>query len=146
MTRFYHKLLLLFAGMSLAASPGAFADGVTVGHFNFVLNKTAKTATLTYQSISSNTPNYPELSGEVVVPATVTSDGVDYTVTGIKYRAFYNCQNITKITLPPYQRPSPITPTPVGSSTAVPPSKRLSLTPPEHSRLSRRTRLQGLRH
>lgn len=51
MTRFYHKLLLLFAGMSLAASPGAFADGVTVGDFNFVLNKTAKTATLTFQSL-----------------------------------------------------------------------------------------------
>lgn len=101
MTRFYHKLLLLFAGMSLAASPGAFAEGTAVGDFNFVLNKTAKTATLTFQSLASSTPNYPELSGEVVVPATVTSDGVDYTVTGIKYRAFYNCQNITKITLPP---------------------------------------------
>lgn len=101
MTRFYHKLLLLFAGMSLAASPGAFADGVTVGHFNFVLNTKTNTATLTYQSLSSSIPNYPGLSGEVVVPATVTSDGVDYTVTGIKYRAFYNCRNITKITLPP---------------------------------------------
>lgn len=101
MTRFYHKLLLLFAGMSLAASPGAFADGVTVGDFNFVLNTKTNTATLTYQSLSSSIPNYPGLSGEVVVPATVTSDGVDYTVTGIRYRAFYNCQNITKITLPP---------------------------------------------
>lgn len=101
MTRFYHKLLLLFAGMSLAASPGAFAEGVTVGDFNFLLDSKTKTATLTYQTLSSSATNYPELSGEVVVPATVTSDGVDYAVTKIKYRAFYNCQNITKITLPP---------------------------------------------
>lgn len=104
MTRFYHKLLLLFAGMSLAASPGAFAEGTEIDGLNYLLSTGSnKTATLTYQSTSSNTPNYPELSGEVVVPATVTYNGVTYTVTGIKYRTFYNCQKISKVVLPPYK-------------------------------------------
>lgn len=102
MTRFYHKLLLLFAGMSLAASPGAFAEGTEIDGLNYVLSTgTTKTATLTFQSNSNSTPNYPDLPDEVVVPATVTSNGIIYTVTGIKYHAFRNCQNITKITLPP---------------------------------------------
>ena len=34
MTRFYHKLLLLFAGMSLAASPGAVAEGTEIDGLN----------------------------------------------------------------------------------------------------------------
>lgn len=102
MTRFYHKLLLLFAGMSLAASPGAFAEGTEIDGLNYVLSTgTTKTATLTFQSNSNSIPSYPDLPDEVVVPATVTSNGIIYTVTGIKYHAFRNCKNIKRITLPP---------------------------------------------
>lgn len=100
MTRFYHKLLLLFAGMSLAASPGAFAASTEIDGLFYDLTAKTKTATLTYQSTAA-AQNYPDLAGEVVVPATVTSGGVEYTVTGIKYHAFNGCQNVTKIVLPP---------------------------------------------
>jgi hypothetical protein len=41
-----------------------------------------------------------DLSGEVVIPETVTYDGVTYTVTGIETRAFLDITSITSIVLP----------------------------------------------
>lgn len=99
MTKFFHKLMLLFVGMSLIPVQSAFAEGTTVDGLNYILNTKAKTATLTYSANTAN--NYPELSGEVTVPATITSGGVEYTVTSIKYHAFRDCKNITKVILPP---------------------------------------------
>ncbi len=40
------------------------------------------------------------LGGDVVIPATVTSNGTTYTVTGIAAKTFYNCQYITSLTIP----------------------------------------------
>lgn len=39
-------------------------------------------------------------SGDVVIPATVTGNGMTYTVTSIAAKAFYNCQHITSLTIP----------------------------------------------
>ena len=38
--------------------------------------------------------------GEVIIPASVTYDGVDYAVTGIGERAFYDCPNLTSVQIP----------------------------------------------
>lgn len=39
-------------------------------------------------------------SGDVVIPAEVEYKGVTYSVTGIEKYAFYNCKELTSITIP----------------------------------------------
>ncbi len=39
--------------------------------------------------------------GKIVIPQKVTRDGYDYTVTGIGEYAFYACENLLSVTLPP---------------------------------------------
>ena len=39
-------------------------------------------------------------SGSVIIPASVTWDSVEYTVTRINYSSFYNCTNLTSVTIP----------------------------------------------
>ncbi len=39
-------------------------------------------------------------SGDVVIPETVVHNGVEYAVTAIGYKAFYNCYNLTSIEIP----------------------------------------------
>lgn len=46
------------------------------------------------QAIDYNT------EGAITIPASVTNNGVTYTVTQIDYNAFYNCSYITSITIP----------------------------------------------
>ena len=40
------------------------------------------------------------ISGNVVIPASVTNEGVTYDVTSVPNQAFYNCSAITGITIP----------------------------------------------
>ena len=42
----------------------------------------------------------PYYSGTVVIPSTVTSDGITYDVTSIGNRAFYFCSNLASVTIP----------------------------------------------
>lgn len=112
MTKFNHKLALMFVGLSVLASPAAMAEGVAVDGLNYVLNTSKKTATLTYFN-SSASKNYPDLAGEVNVPATFSYNGVEYTVTAIKYHAFNGCSKITRVVLP-----SPISSIVSGSSSS----------------------------
>lgn len=61
------------------------------------------TVTLTYekyQNDASTSPAYPNLSGAVTIPPTVTNYGETYTVTAIDERAFYNCSAITSLSIP----------------------------------------------
>lgn len=44
-------------------------------------------------------PCYYSYSGNVVIPATVTHDGMTYKVTGINDRAFMNCPELTGVTI-----------------------------------------------
>ena len=50
-------------------------------------------------SVSYETRNYNSYSGNVVIPATVTHDGVTYKVTAIEEKAFYGCIELTGITI-----------------------------------------------
>ncbi len=58
-------------------------------------NKSGTTATVTYKSSS-----YNSYSGSVTIPSTVTYGGTTYTVTSIGALAFYQCSNLTSITIP----------------------------------------------
>ena len=52
-------------------------------------------ASVTYASTS-----YGSYSGDVVIPAEVTYEGVNYTVTSIKEKAFYLSRELTGVTIP----------------------------------------------
>jgi hypothetical protein len=43
---------------------------------------------------------YEEPSGDLVIPSTITHNDTVYTITGIGYKAFWHCSNITSISLP----------------------------------------------
>jgi hypothetical protein len=72
----------------------ASADAVKIGGIYYNLNSTDKTA-----EVTSNPDKY---SGAVEIPASVVNPGGDetYAVTGIGEKAFYNCQDLTNLTIP----------------------------------------------
>ena len=41
-----------------------------------------------------------EYSGSVIIPEEITFEGVSYSVTSIGKNAFYNCINLTSVTIP----------------------------------------------
>ena len=81
--------------MSLSAMASAVsvknADGVDIW-YNF--DSSAKTASVTRSGSGA------VYSGNVVIPSTVTYEGVEYSVTSIGDDAFYGCSGLTSITLP----------------------------------------------
>lgn len=92
------KVLLV---CSLLAAVTASAQTFSVDGINYkVLDADAHTV-----SVEKKTPSY---TGEIVIPATVSNDNVDYTVTAITQSAtasttdgaFANCSGVTSITLP----------------------------------------------
>ena len=72
-----NKLKRFFFTCCLLASISAFAD-VTIDGINYSLNISNKTAALSGSTLS-----------DVVIPETITYDGITYTVTSIKHGAFY---------------------------------------------------------
>ena len=59
---------------------------------------TVLTVDVTYKGTSYSSSKIYE--GSVSIPATVTCNGKTYNVTGIEARAFYNCKNLTDVTIP----------------------------------------------
>ena len=92
--KFSQKVLLLLLVLFLPAT--AFSHDFVVDGIYY--DKTsANTASV------ANRNNYVfsmVYSGDVVIPETVTYDGVSYTVTGISKNAFCYCGSLTSITLP----------------------------------------------
>ena len=69
--------------------------------YSFVVNG------IYYKKLSSNTvsvsykdSNYNTYSGNVVIPETVTHNGVTYTVTKVDNVAFFNCPDLTSVVIP----------------------------------------------
>ena len=67
-------------------------------YFN-ITDETAKTVEVTYE-VKSSGSNYSSLSGVLGIPATVTYNEVEYSVTGIGEYAFRKCSALTQVTLP----------------------------------------------
>ena len=63
-----------------------------------ITNSSTHTVEVTYQNSSGT--RYSSLSGEINIPYTVTNGNTTYTVTGIDCSTFYNCANITSVSIP----------------------------------------------
>ncbi len=91
-----HKFLLL-AVMAIVGITNAEAYTCCIDGIYYNVDKTKKTAEVTYKSGGSPTPEY---RGSVVIPESITYNGVEYPVTSIMYNAFENCSGLTSITIP----------------------------------------------
>ncbi len=75
----------------------AWAYGTTIDGLNYNFDDSNNTCTLTYTSNSGSVSTY---SGDIVVPETVTYEGVQYTVTAVDDYCFYRGTGITSVVLP----------------------------------------------
>ena len=87
-------LLTLLCGVLSAWAHDAEVDGIF-----YNLNKANKTATVTYKG--DNYDSYKdEYAGDVVIPETVTFEGITYSVTSLGGDCFYACSRLTSVTIP----------------------------------------------
>ena len=95
------KLLLLIALMANGLSHAWAYDFSAVAPSGQTLyyNITGGNAVVTYQYYSSSS-NYSNLTGALVIPASVTYNGTTYSVTSIGDWAFYGCWRLTSVTIP----------------------------------------------
>ncbi len=89
------KLGVLAAMLPAFLSASAY-DFEVNGIFYNITTPTAKEVEVTYET-NEYTASY---SGDIVVPSSVSYNGEQYIVTAIGEAAFYDCENLTSITLP----------------------------------------------
>ena len=80
------------AALCLMAVPALYAASITVDGINYTTSGTKATVA----KYSTGSP----YSGDIVIPATVSYNGVDYTVSATGANAFLDCVNLTSVTLP----------------------------------------------
>ena len=91
------KLFTLF--LALVASVGIiYASDTQVDGIWYDFNESNKTATVTFLGMRYD--DFNEYSGSVVIPSSVTYNGVTYSVTSIGDYAFGGCSSLTSITIP----------------------------------------------
>ena len=77
--------------------PSALRASIKIGELYYNLNQGTKTAEVTYYDLNSN-QNY--VSGELIIPETLTYSSQDYSVTSIGEGAFQYCSGLTSVTIP----------------------------------------------
>ena len=85
-------LILLLLPQQLAAYD-FMVDGLCYNRYN-----SGTSVTVTYEN--SSWPHYSNLSGDLVIPSTVTYSGTTYSVTSIGGYAFGGCSRLTSVTIP----------------------------------------------
>ena len=88
----------LLLAVALLLPQAAAAYSFMVGGLCYNRNSDGTSVTVTYQTTSS--PRYTDLSGDLVIPATVTYSGTTYSVTSIGSYAFTDCSGLTSVTIP----------------------------------------------
>ena len=91
------KIFLLFTLLCLSLS--ARAHDAEVDGIFYNLDAANKTATVTFKGDNFNSYSN-EYSGGVVIPETVTYNGITYSVTSLRAFCFYGCSSLTSITIP----------------------------------------------
>ena len=93
------KKLVTFL-LALVASVGIiYASNTQVDGIWYDLNESNKTATVTYRGNYYDSYSN-EYSGSVVIPSSVTYNGVTYSVTSVGGCAFSECTSLTSVTIP----------------------------------------------
>ena len=90
---------LLTALLLMVATVAMAHDFEVGGIYYYITNATNKTVKVTYKG-SSSTEYSNEYTGNVVIPETVVYNGVTYNVKAIGHHAFYECTELTSITIP----------------------------------------------
>ena len=93
MNKFFLLLTLLCLSLS-ARAHDAEVDGIF-----YNLDIVNRTATVTFQGDDYYSYNN-EYSGDVVIPETVTYNGITYSVTSLGWACFTYCSSLTSITIP----------------------------------------------
>ena len=92
---------LLIQGVSCELPRLSIGDKFTVDGIHYeVLNESGQVAVTYYGEDINNIPDEYKYAGEVVIPESVTYEGVTYSVTSIGYQAFRVCDGLTEITIP----------------------------------------------
>ena len=97
------QLILLAAILAMASSTPAWAydydfSAVAPSGQTLYYNIVDGNAQVTYQRTWS--PRYANLTGDLVIPASVTYDNITYSVTSIDSSAFEGCTGLTTVTIP----------------------------------------------
>ena len=91
----HYFLLLTLLCLSLSArAHDAEVDGIF-----YNLDTANKTASVSFKGDYFDSYDN-EYSGDVVIPETVTYNGITYSVTSVGYRCFSYCSSLTSITIP----------------------------------------------
>ena len=75
----------------VAAGVGTMFASVTINGLNYYLDETENTAEVVQSS---------SVSGDLVIPSSVTYNSVTYSVTSIGVQAFFDCSGLTSVTIP----------------------------------------------
>ena len=92
------KNYFLLLARRLCLSLSARAHEAEVDGIFYNLDAANKTATVTFKG--DDPYSYNEYSGDVVIPETVTYNGITYSVTSLGDHCFYGCRRLTSITIP----------------------------------------------
>ena len=98
------KNYFLLLARRLCLSLSARAHDAKVDGIFYNLDKANKTATVTFKG--DDPYSYNEYSGDVVIPETVTYNGITYSVTRLGDYCFLGCSSLTSITMLPSTPPS----------------------------------------
>ena len=86
------KLLTLFFALMLSVGMMGAAKPVQIDDLYYYLVSGDKTAKVTY--------GQDKYTGDIVIPSSVTYNGVVYSVTAIGYSAFSYCSELTSVEIP----------------------------------------------
>lgn len=91
------KMLLLLAFVALSLTTWAQRYDFQEGQFYYSINSDRPSEVTI---VTDLTNYYYSISGELIIPSTVTHGECTYTVTGIDQFAFSNCSEITSVSIP----------------------------------------------
>ena len=93
------RLIIMVAICMLSFHAMAYDFSYTYQGNTLYYNITSdNTIEVTYYSSTTTDNNY--VSGDVVIPSSVTNNGTTYSVTSIGDAAFFNCSSLTSVTIP----------------------------------------------